>query len=63
MPVMNSVWWNRFAARKLVSSTPSEVTPSSRRGSSTSGVPYSTTARITVPQPTASISATDATSC
>jgi len=36
---------------------------SSRRGSSTSGVPYSTTARMTVAHPTPSRTATDATSC
>jgi len=62
-PVMSSLWWNRFAARKLVWSTPIDATPASLAGSWTRGVPYSTTARITVPHPTPSMTATDATSC
>ncbi len=62
-PVMNSLWWNRFAARKLVWSTPIDATPASLAGSWTRGVLYSTTARITVPHPTPSMTATDATSC
>jgi hypothetical protein len=59
-PVANSVAWVEVAARKAVSSTPSAATPSSRAGSSTSGAPCSTTARITVPQPTPKSPATTA---
>ena len=42
----------RVALRKLVSSSPSAATPSSRVGSSTSGRPCSATARMMVAQPT-----------
>ena len=63
IPVTNSVWCRPFAARNAVSSTPSACTPASRAGSSTSGVPYSTTAAITVPQATPNSAATWATEC
>jgi hypothetical protein len=51
----------RVALRKLVSSRPSAATPSSRVGSSTSGVPWSATARMMVAQPTPRSRATAAT--
>jgi hypothetical protein len=51
----------RVALRKLVSSSPSAATSSSRVGSSTSGRPWSATARMTVAQPTPKSRATAAT--
>ena len=62
-PVTNWVAWVEVAARYPVSSTPSRSTPARRAGSSTSGVPYSATARITVPHARPSSQATAATDC
>ena len=63
MPVTKIVGCLAFAARNAVSSTPSAATPSSRAGSSTSGVPCSRTAVITVAQETPNARATCATEC
>jgi hypothetical protein len=62
MPVTNSVGWVPVAARNAVSSTPTAATPASRVGSSTSGRPWSRTARMIVCQPTPYSTATAATS-
>jgi hypothetical protein len=59
--VTHRVGATRVALRKLVSSSPSAATPCRRAGSSTSGVPWSATARITVAQPTPRSRATAAT--
>jgi len=60
-PVTHLVGATRVALRKLVSSRPSAATPARRWGSSTSGPPWSRTARITVCQPTPRSRATAAT--
>ena len=62
MPVTNSVGWVADAARNAVSSTPTAATPASRAGSSISGRPWSSTARMIVCQPTPYSTATAATS-
>jgi hypothetical protein len=60
-PVTYRVGARRVAFRKLVSSSPSAATPSSRVGSSSSGRPWSATARMMVAQPTPRSRATAAT--
>jgi hypothetical protein len=59
-PVMYSVWCRALARKNVVSSSPIDLTPSRRAGSSTSGVPCSTTAAIAVCQPTPNTRATPA---
>lgn len=61
IPVTNVVWRWALALRNAVSSTPTARTPASRAGSSTSGVPWSRTAAMTVAHPTPNAVATWAT--
>src|SRR5512132_730619 len=60
-PVTYRVGARRVALRKLVSSSPSAATSSRRMGSSTSWVPWSSTARMMVAHPTPRSRATAAT--
>ena len=60
-PVAYRVGWKRLAASQEVSSTPNFATGPTRLGSSTSGVPCSITAAMTVHQHTPNSSASSAT--
>ena len=59
-PVAYVVAFVAVAARNLCSSTPTALTPASRAGSFTSGVPYASTALHAVDQPTPNSAATAA---